>query len=425
MTTETVLLVYLLFFGIEFIVEGGLSVINLLYLRSKKAAPPPFVLSLYSSDEFENSVRYTMEKGILGIIKTALRSLFVLVIIFSGILGRIDNMALINELPVMMHSIVYIYIISVLFYLLDLIFEVYADFVLEKKYEFSTITVKTWIVDQIKSMVFSLIIGTVLLFTLFNFMAAAGTFWWLYSFAFIVIVQIIFLYVYPVLIAPIFNKFTRLEEGPLRSKLIALAERTSFPLNDIMVMDASRRSKHSNAYFTGFGKNKRIVLFDTLLTQLSEEEIVSVLAHEIGHYKKHHAIQSLIISMTLLLLVFLVMNMLMTVNELYFAFGFSTVSYQALLTLLLYFSSPFLFFLTPAFSFMSRKNEYQADRFVVESVGTSKWIVSSLAKLAVKNLSNLIPHPWYSAFHYSHPTLEERIKKAEEYDRQTNDRGTV
>ncbi|MCP4161638.1 MAG: M48 family metallopeptidase, partial [Deltaproteobacteria bacterium] len=215
---------------------------------------------------------------------------------------------------------------------------------------------------------------------------------------------------YPLIIAPLFNKFTELEDGPLKVRLTKLAEKTSFKAKGIFVMDGSKRSSHSNAYFTGFGKARRIVLYDTLINTLSDEEIEGVLAHEIGHFKKKHIIHTLAMSLLIAVLFFFILSVLIDYIPLYNAFGFKESSYPAILIILSFCMGPFSFFLTPVFNSKSRKNEYAADKYAAETTGNPEPLINALINLGKENLSNLTPHRLFSFFNYGHPVLSERIK---------------
>jgi STE24 endopeptidase len=227
--------------------------------------------------------------------------------------------------------------------------------------------------------------------------------------------ELVMTLLYPLVIAPLFNRFTPLPEGTLRDRILDLARRLAFRTKGIFVMDASRRSGHGNAYFTGLGPVKRIVLFDTLVSTMGEEEILAVLAHEIGHERRHHVRKSLAISIALGLAGFWVLSLLVPWTPLYEAFGFGRASSHAILVILALASGPFTFAFRPLFSLWSRRHEREADRFAVDGTGGAQGMVSALVRLSKDNLSNLTPHPWYSFYHYSHPTTAERVAALEAY----------
>jgi len=218
------------------------------------------------------------------------------------------------------------------------------------------------------------------------------------------------MYVYPVWIAPLFNKFTPLAEGALRDTIFAVAEKVGFKTSGIFVMDGSKRSSHGNAYFTGFGKNKRIVLFDTLIENLGDAGTVAVLAHEMGHQKKNHIKKLLCLSLLIMLVGFWILSLLINYLPFFEAFGFKQTSYHGALIIFSFAAAPVTYFLSPLISVLSRRFEYQADRFAVAATGNGTDLTEALLALSKKNLSNLTPHPWFSFFHYSHPTLHERLR---------------
>jgi len=262
---------------------------------------------------------------------------------------------------------------------------------------------------MLKGVAISAVIGIPVLIVLFWFMDRTGPFWWIWAFAAMTVFQIVMSILAPLVIAPLFNKFTPLPDGSLKDRINDLASRLGFRTRGIFVVDSSKRSRHTNAYFTGLGRAKRIVLFDTLVSSHTEEEIVSVLAHEIGHEKRHHVRNGLLLSAAVSLVGFWILSLLLHWTPLYEAFGFAQPGYPALLVLLAFCSPPFTFWLQPLFSLRSRRQEYEADRFAVKGVGSAAGLKSALLRLSRDNLSNLSPHPLYSFFHYSHPTLAERI----------------
>lgn len=300
--------------------------------------------------------------------------------------------------------------------IISLPFGIYRNFKLEKKYGFSNMTFKLWLTDSIKGILMSLILNAIMLFAINLVLNLFPSKWWLFAacvmFAFGAIMTII----YPKFIAPIFNKFSPLEEGELKSKIEVLLSKTGFVSDGLFVMDASKRSNHSNAYFTGFGKTKRIVLYDTLINQLSTDELVAVLGHELGHYKLKHIAKRIIAMFPLEFIVMLILFLLAQNVTLYNSFGFTFVteqnisSFQAIglfLSILLFEAVSFI--ITPVSGIISRKNEYAADKMAAEICGTPEHLISALVKLNSENLSELLPPKIYSFFMYSHPTLVERV----------------
>ncbi|MDC7232345.1 MAG: M48 family metallopeptidase, partial [Spirochaetales bacterium] len=278
--------------------------------------------------------------------------------------------------------------------------------------------------DAVKQLFLSVLLMTPLLLGIFFFMDKSGSLWWIYASGFIVAFQLIVLLLYPVLIAHLFNKFTPLEEGSLRTRLISLAERCGFGTSGIFLMDGSRRSGHSNAYFTGMGKFRRIVLFDTLVESLSEEELEAVLAHEIGHNKLKHIPKRLISSILTITGALFITSLCMNWQELFQAFSFSAPAYHSILIILMFCSSPLSFFLSPLGNYRSRKHEYEADAYACSRVDRKDSLKNALLGLSRENLSNLTPHPLYSTFHYGHPALAERLKAMEPDSEASDQKGT-
>ncbi|MCC6414909.1 MAG: M48 family metallopeptidase, partial [Opitutaceae bacterium] len=247
-----------------------------------------------------------------------------------------------------------------------------------------------------------------LLWVLLSLVSWVGDLWWLWGFGVLFGFQILMMVLYPKLILPLFNKLTPLPEGMLRDRLMALGERAGFRAKAIEVMDGSKRSGHSNAFFTGFGRFRRIVLFDTLINQLEPEELEAVLAHEIGHYRRGHIPKMITVSAVLQLAGFAFIAWLARSNWFNPAFGFPLGELAPSLLLFGLLSGAVTFWLSPLGNFFSRKHEYEADAFARDAMGGARAMTGALRKLAQKNLTNLTPHPWFSAFYYSHPTLVER-----------------
>lgn len=339
----------------------------------------------------------------------AVTSAVVLAAVLSGFLGWLDAVA--RSLPIhpWLQGIAYIAALSAGMWILDLPFSLYGTFTVESRFGFNKMTPSLYVVDTLKGLAVSAIIGGILLVALFWFMEATGPLWWVWAFAAITVFQVVMSLLYPLVIAPLFNKFTPLPEGQLRTRISALAESLGFRTSGIFVVDSSRRSGHSNAYFTGLGRVKRIVLYDTLVSSNTEEEIVSVLAHEIGHEKKGHVRKGLVLSVIMSLVGFALLGLLYHWQPFYAAFGFQGPGSQALLVLVALCAGPCTFLLQPLISMRSRRQEYEADRFAVQSVGSAAGLRAALLRLSRDNLSSLSPHPLYSFIHYSHPTLAERI----------------
>jgi STE24 endopeptidase len=292
--------------------------------------------------------------------------------------------------------------------------DLYATFGLESRFGFNKTTPRLYIADKLKELLLGLVIGVPFLFVVLWLMSAGGAYWWLSAFIFISGFQLLMVIIFPTLIAPLFNTFEPLKEGELRERILALADQVGFKTTGIYSMDGSKRSAHSNAYFTGLGKAKRIVLFDTLIDQMTIDEGISVLAHEMGHYKMKHIRRMLVLQIVLLFFGLYILSLLVDYGPLFSAFGFEHPSNHVALVLFSLLSGPVTFYLGPLINLLSRKHEYEADKFAAMTLHNGKPMEDALIKLTVKNLSNLTPHPWYSAYHYSHPSSAERISAIRE-----------
>ncbi len=289
-------------------------------------------------------------------------------------------------------------------------FDLYHTFVLEKKYGFTTITWKLWLADLFKSVLISATLMTIIVSALMAFVTYLPDSWWFWGWVFFTLFQLTLLWLYPVLIAPLFNTFEPIRDDALREKIVALLAKAGLEAKGIYQVDEGRRSKHTNAYFTGIGKTKRIVLYDTLLASHTHEEIVSVLAHEIGHWKKKHILKQLVFMVIASLFLFYVVYFAAWYPPLYSAFGIDRTPVYAGLFLVSLYLAAAGFFLAPLGAAVTRRFEREADRMAHDLTGTSRPMISALKRLAKDNLSNLHPHPLYVVFYYSHPPLTERIE---------------
>ena len=410
MSYQSILILYLIFFTLDFIFQNYLTILNIGELKKHSKSIPSIFKNHIDIKTYNKSSEYTRIKSKFTIVSGIFSSIILLVIVLTGTFGDIDINIHSYGLHPYVEGIVYIFTLSLIFYIIGLPFSLYSQFKIEEQFGFNKMTIGLYIKDQIKNLVLSGLILTILLLGLFWFMDKAGAYWWIIASLGFITFQLVLSIVYPLLIAPLFNKFAPLEENDLKDLLKKLAGKLEFRTTGIFVMDGSRRSGHSNAYFTGVGKAKRIVLYDTLVSILSNTQIAAVLAHEIGHYKKHHLIKGLILSFFVTTLGFYVVNIFLNYLPLFEAFGFSRVSYHGIFVILSFAAGPFTFFLTPIFTMWSRKHEYEADAFAAKNTEYGEELKEGLIIMSKENLSNLTPHPLYSFYHYSHPTVGERIK---------------
>ena len=406
---------FLALFILEFIVEFALNELNLRYVRAHWAEKriPDFFQRNMSTAEYEKSVQYTLVKGQFQRWAEIYGRLVVLIVLFGGLLPLMDRFSqdLAGRFPSISYAqgLIFCSGVALVFFIASLPTDLYSTFKLETRFGFNKTTWKLYLTDRLKGLLLGILIGLPFLWVVLWLMEAMGSYWWIWTFFFVSGFQLLMVIVYPTLIAPLFNKFELLPEGELQKRILRLAEQVGFKTNGIFSMDGSKRSAHSNAYFTGIGKAKRIVLFDTLIAQMTIDQGLAVLAHEMGHYKMKHIRRMLVVQTVFLFFGFYVLSLLLNYRPLFTAFGLDNPSSAAALVLFSLLSGPATFFLAPLINLFSRKHEYEADRFAVETLRNRGPMEEALINLTVKNLSNLTPHPWYSAYHYSHPTPTERI----------------
>ncbi|MBT3469209.1 MAG: M48 family metallopeptidase [Opitutae bacterium] len=393
-------------------VEIFLSFLNLQEGRRKRGAVPVAFLNVINQEDYDKTLDYTSAKQRFGILSEVFDAILLAVLILGVLPWTYGILAEILPSGLGWSALLMILLILVLS-LPSLPLEWWMQFRIEERFGFNKSTKQLWVVDKIKGLFVAVILSWPLLVSLFWVFENFRENWWIWGWGLFFGFQLVMTVLYPMCILPLFNKLTPLEDGDLRKSLMNLADRAGFEAQTIQVIDGSKRSAHSNAYFTGFGKFRRIVLYDTLIDHLTPRELMAVLAHEIGHYKKGHVPQMLIVSAVMSLGGFWLINWLTKQDWLRDQFGFGGVEGRPeFLPALLIFSlcmGVFTFWLGPIFNFWSRKNEYEADDFAREVMdGDAQALVNALRGLHAKNLSNLVPHPAYSFFHYSHPTLLER-----------------
>jgi STE24 endopeptidase len=411
---QRIVSLFLIFFVFEFLIEFVLNELNLRYVRAcwARRQIPDFFRDKLGADEYQKSVQYTLAKGRFGRWAEIYGRAVLLVVLFGGLLGWLDRLAgdfaQRYSLGGYGRGSLFCLAVGLVFSLASLPTGLYSTFGLESKFGFNKTTFGLYISDKLKGLILALLIGVPFLWVVLWLMDVMGRFWWVWAFGFIIAVELLMIVVFPTFIAPWFNKFEPLKEGQFRERILALAEQVGFKTSGIYRMDGSKRSSHSNAYFTGIGKSKRIVLFDTLIDQMTIEQGLAVLAHEMGHYKMKHIRRMLSVQGAFLLIGLFILSLLLDYRPFYAAFGLEP-SHHAALVLFSLLSGPFTFYVGPLINVLSRKHEYEADRFAALTLGGGKAMEEALVNLTIKNLANLAPHPWYSAYHYSHPAPVERI----------------
>jgi len=395
------------------IAELWLSRLNQRHVRTHANELPPAFHGIIDQATYRCSVDYTLAKSRFADITGVFDVVVLIVLLFSGVLPWAFGRFTASFGRSIWAMAGFLFCIGIALSILALPFAWYAQFKLEERFGFNTATIKTWVLDRVKGFLLALLLGYPLLALVLKIVEWTGATWWLWAAGIVVAFQLLLMLIAPAVIMPLFNKFTPLPEGALRQRLFALAQRAGFPTRSIDMMDGSKRSRHSNAFFTGFGRFRKIVLFDTLIAQLSEPELESVLAHEIGHYKKRHVVKLLGFSIAGVFVAFAAIAWLARQEWFYRAFGFeyqSGFGINVALAMLLFglLAGTISFWFSPFFHAWSRSFEYQADAFARATMGEAQPLIQALRKLNEKNLSNLMPHPLYSTFYYSHQTLLER-----------------
>lgn len=402
-------LIFLAGILLELFLHIGTELLNLSYLKNKINQVEPIFAKIFTKEHLIKTYQYSRLNNITSITGELILTALYIYIIFSGNFIRLSVYLNNHFDSTIIAHLFLLGIFGLIFYILNLPINIFDTFYIEKKFQFSTITIKTFIMDNIKILLISLMCGVILLTVIFWFILKFPEFWWFYAWLISILFSLIMLKIFPTFIAPLFNKFTALEQGELRTKIMEIADKANFSLKNILKSDSSRRSKHSNAYFTGFGKNKQIVLFDTLINELEPVELASVLGHEIGHYKKHHIWIMFFIQTIISGFMFYIVMKLTYLNIFLDSFSLIDKPYLTKFIYSIIFLQSFLWILNLPITILSRKNEFDADEFSFKLVGTAEPLINSLIKMTKDNLSNPYPHPFYSWLYYSHPPLLERI----------------
>ncbi len=400
------ILVFIIF---NFVLEYILDSMN---ARTWDLPIPKELNGIYGEEKYEKARQYHKAKEKLSSVATIFSTILIIAfLIFKGFALVHLQVAVITDLPIL-QAILFFAAFSIASDIIGLPFELYGIFVIEEKFGFNKMTWKTYLADKIKGYLLGAIIGGVLLSLFVWFYTIAGNNFWWYAWILFSAFTLFFTMFYTSLIVPIFNKLQSLEAGSLREKIENFAQKINFPLTNIFVIDGSKRSTKANAYFSGLGSKKTIVLFDTLINEQTEEELVSVLAHEVGHYKMKHIQKGMIIGVLQMGALLFILSLFINKPALTQALGLQTdvpVFHLGLIAFSLLYS-PFSMITGIFMNLISRKNEFEADNYAKENTGTGEHLITALRKLSANNLSNLNPNKWYVFFHYSHPPLLERVR---------------
>jgi len=382
--------------------------LNQRHVRAHANALPEAFRGVMDDATYAKSVQYTLANSRFSQFEATFDLVVLLAVLFSGVLPWALKFFQSHLSASSWAMAVFLFVVFTAISFVSLPLQWWDQFRLEARFGFNTTTQSTWWMDRVKGLLIGAVVGYPLLVLLLKCFEWAGNSWWVWAWAVMIAFQLLMSVLAPVLILPLFNKLTTLPEGSLRDRLLALAQKTSFSAASIQVMDGSKRSKHSNAFFTGFGRLRKIVLFDTLISQLAEPELEAVLAHEIGHWKKKHITKMLVMSAAGTLAAFAAIAWLARQEWFASAFGFRSGGISPVLLLFGLLAGAVMFWLSPLTHSLSRRYEYEADAYAKEAVHEAAPLIGALRKLNENNLSNLTPHPVYSGFYYSHPTLLER-----------------
>lgn len=390
---------------------------DVLNLRSMADRPPEGFGDVYDPDRYRKSQNYLRVNTRFGWITESVDLAVILVFWFAGGFPALDGWARSFGYGPVITGLIFVAALMLLKAIIDLPFSIYHTFVIEERFGFNRTTVKTFIADLLKGLALSAALGGPLLAGIIAIFQYGGPHAWFYCWIAAALFTLFIQYIAPTWIMPLFNRFDTLEEGELRRAIFDLADDAGFPLKNVFVMDGSKRSDKSNAFFTGFGKNRRIALFDTLIARHTIPELAAILAHEIGHYKKRHIQLSMVLGILHMGAIFFLLSFFLSYDPLFSAFYMDGSSVYAGLLFFGMLYAPIELFLGILLQMVSRKNEYAADRFAVETTEDGAAMADALKKLSAHNLSNLAPHPFFVFLNYSHPPVVERIEALRGADR--------
>lgn len=397
--------------------DAWLEQLNRKHLAQSGDRVPPSFEGFIDAAKLSSISAYTLQKSRLTLIEKVTSEAVLLGLIVSGLLPILADLLEHRALPFHLPGLLFFLVPGMILYAVALPFDYYHTFRIEEQYGFNRSSPKTWATDHLKAALVSLVLSAVLLLVLFWTIEVFPHSWWLYGFLLVSLIQIVVTVLYPILIAPLFNKFKPIADATLADKIKRLMEGNGIRVKKILQMDAGRRSRHTNAYFTGLGKTKQIVLFDTLLESHPPEEILAVLAHEAGHYKEKHILKQVLVFELTMLIAFYLTYRLMTWPLLYHTFGFADYRPYVMLFFAAILWQKLGYFIMPLYMTLSRRFEGQADRFAAQLIGTVTPLTTAFKRMAADNLANLNPHPLYVAFHYTHPPLLDRVAALEPFHR--------
>lgn len=403
---QGILTIIIIIVSADFVLERTLDYLN---RKNKKHKLPPELQGIYDEEQYHKSLAYQRANSRFSAFTSTFSFIVTLALLLTGAFGWLDQQLRPYFANPVYLSLAYFGILFLASDLINLPFQIYSTFVIEEKFGFNKMGPKTFIVDKLKGYLVTAIMGGIVLGTFLYLVVEIGQDFWWYFWIFATVLMVFLNMFYTSIFVPLFNKLKPLEDGPLKQAIEAYSRKVNFPLDQIYVIDGSKRSSKSNAFFSGIGNKKKVVLYDTLIENHTTEELVAVIAHEVGHYKKKHIFSSLLLSVLQVGFTLFILSLLIFNQELSLALGAEQLGIHLNLIAFGILYSPISTLTGLLMNILSRKNEYEADAFATHTYGGSP-LQEALKKLSVHNMSNLLPHKWYVFFHYSHPPLLERLR---------------
>ena len=408
--------IYLIAFPFILVFEYILSfIVRTLNIKALDPILPSEFEDTFDKDKYLKSQDYTRSNSKFAYITSTFSLVLSLIFIFGGVYNTMDQYVISFGYSNIITGLLFFGLLTILTDLLSLPFSLYSTFVIEERFGFNKTTLNTFFMDKLKGYFLMILLGAPILYLLLYFFNEFTDYAWIYAWLLLTLFSLVMQPIFNIFIAPMFNKFTPLPEGKLLDKIQDYLKKVDFPVKKLEIMDGSRRSSHSNAYFSGMGKNKRIALFDTLVEQIDDDEIVAVIAHEVGHYKLKHVHIGIILSSIQSAIMFYILSWFIMNPDLFEVFGMENLSIYASLLFFTILYTPISMIMGFIFSFISRKNEFAADEYSAKTYNMPDKLITSLKKMSKENLSNLTPHWLNVMLNYSHPPVLERIKALSDY----------
>ena len=397
---------------IKFLLETYLKIRNLKSIDNNKDSVPPRFKDVVTEEEYKKSILYNTDRIKFQIFTALFGSVVLVIFTIGGLLNYLTQVVMDITSSNVLGAVLLGLLLIIVEEIISIPISIYSTFVIEERHGFNKTTKKTFVTDIFKGLLISGVISSILYATVIFIIISAGDLWWIYAFAAVFTLQAIIFFLYPVLIMPLFNKFEPLDDEQFKKPIEKLLEKVDFKSKGLFVMNASLRSTHGNAFFTGFGKNKRIVFFDTLLKTINPDEMEAILGHELGHYKLGHIRKTLISSLVFGFLGFYILNEIFKSDNFFLAHGLENLTVYSKFLMFYLVIGSYTFFTKPITSALSRKREFEADDFSFQFTD-GEHMISGLLKLTKDNASNLTPDPLYSSYYYSHPPIAERVASIE------------